>query len=172
MTQKILDIFQFARSTRELSGELALFDFQELPGVLISDEKKADVLYRLSPTAGTRGLPAVRLELRASLITQCVHCGRPCEVSIDKQLDFLLTASEAEADRIPLEEDGDFDVTVGSDRFDLVHLIEEELILSLPPFPRHEHCEVQAHRLETAETEKTQETNRPFANLESLLSKK
>ena len=54
-----------------------------------------------------------------------------CNVSI--------VATEEEADEFPLDDD-EVEVIVGSRQFDLVDLIEEELLLSLPLVPKHDVC--------------------------------
>jgi len=48
-------------------------------------------------------------------------------------------ATEEEADEYPLDDD-EVEVIVGSRQFDLVDLIEEELLLSLPLVPKHDVC--------------------------------
>ncbi len=47
------------------------------------------------------------------------------------------SATEEEADEFPLDED-EVEVIVGSRQFDLVDLIEEELLLFLPLVPKHD----------------------------------
>ncbi len=48
-------------------------------------------------------------------------------------------ATEEEADEYPLDDD-EVEVIVGSRQFDLVDLIEEELLLTLPLVPKHNVC--------------------------------
>ena len=74
----------------------------------------------------------MELTVDATLTTSCVYCAEPCRLRIEKTVPFLLTQTEDEADSLPIEEDGEFDVIVGSTHFDLAHLVEEELLLSLP----------------------------------------
>ena len=73
---------------------------------------------------------------------------------------------------MPIEEDEEFEIVVGSRKFDLVHWIEEELILSLPAFAQHDDCKPDAERLHTQETEETQAKPNPFACLASLKTQK
>lgn len=163
------NIFDFSNFGEPISGQFTLADFTELPQMLSGESQSADVSYCLKPLKmSKRGLPAVELTLKAVLTTACVYCAEPCRIKIEKTMPFLLTRTEQEADGLPIEEDGDYDVIVGSEHFDLTHLVEEELMLSLPAFPRHDLC-----RFSNSETDKAagNSQNRPFSNLSDLLHK-
>ncbi len=166
----LFDIFQFARTTKERVGELGLSDMPTLAETLAGEEKAAKAEFTLKPTTGIKGLPAVELTLKAEMTTACVYCGEACRIRIDKVLPLLLVKSEAEADKLPIEEDGDFDVIVGSTHFNLTALIEEELLLSLPHFPRHDACKGLTTEKEAEDAPESH--NRPFLGLAELLTKK
>lgn len=166
----LFDIFQFARTTKERVGAMCLSDMPTLAETLTGEAKAASAEFTLKPTSGIKDLPAVELTLKAELTTDCVYCGEPCRIRIEKTLPFLLVKSEAEADKLPIEEDGDFDVIVGSTHFNLGALVEEELLLSLPAFPRHDACEGLTSEKEREDAPETH--NRPFSGLADLLTKK
>jgi uncharacterized protein len=64
--------------------------------------------------------------------------------------EFLFVADEATA--MKLDDESEEDVLVASKTFDLLELIEDELIMSLPIVPRHEHCTSQIpHEFEADE---------------------
>ncbi|NBO93951.1 MAG: DUF177 domain-containing protein, partial [Planctomycetia bacterium] len=82
-------------------------------------------------------------------------------------------ATEDEAARRD-DPEADFDVLVGSRRFDLVQWIEDELVLELPPVSFHDDCEAPAHRsleLDAAPQTPLDERRRPFAALAGLKAK-
>src|SRR5579859_2605344 len=96
---------------------------------------------------------------------------------------YRIVNTEAEAEEFPLDED-EVEVIVGSNHFDLVDLIEEELLLSLPLVPKHEVCpevhesllsgadgtegEGEDAALDEADEGAEPERPNPFAALESL----
>ena len=55
----ILNIFDFARSKKTLSGSLSLTEMPRLNETLTGEAKSADVGFVLTPREGKRGLPAV-----------------------------------------------------------------------------------------------------------------
>ncbi len=167
-----LDIFEFAQSKNTLSGDVSLSEMPELAKTLAGEKKTADVQFVLSPRSGEKGLPAVELSIQATITTACVYCGEPCKIVIEKDIPFLLTETEEEADGLPIEEDGPFDVIVGSRKFDLTHLIEEELLLSLPAFPRHDVCKVQPQTQTEEDGADLPENNKPFSGLSELIKTK
>jgi uncharacterized protein len=57
---------------------------------------------------------------------------------------FVLVATEAEADAFPMEDDLQ-EPLVASQQFDLLGLIEDEILLSLPLIPKHPEGACQPH---------------------------
>ena len=57
---------------------------------------------------------------------------------------FVLVASEAEADAYPIEDDQQ-EPLVASQHFDLLELIEDEILLSLPLIPKHPESACEPH---------------------------
>ena len=165
---RTVDIFELSRTRRTIAGEATLTDMPQLESGLDGETREASVHWKAVGEAGVRGLAAARLFIKAVLVTQCVRCGKACEIEIEKELPFLFTKTEAEADALPIEEDGDYDIVVGSTHFDPVDWVEEELILSLPAFPQHLACEPDREKLQTKETGETQQKTNPFAVLASL----
>lgn len=168
---KEIDIFELARSKRSESGSVTLADLPELAKALEGDARACTCEWIATGTGEVKGRPAAKLVLRAHLVSQCVRCGKPCDIEIDKEVPFVFTKTEAEADAMPIEDDDGYDVVVGRRRFDTTGWVEEELILSLPAFPRHEDCEPDRTKLETEETPETEARPNPFACLAGLKTK-
>ena len=162
---KTIDIFELSRTRRTVEGTLTLDELPELSEALEGNHKAADVTFEAVGTAGRNDLPGADLVVRATLTTACVRCGKPYEVKIDKEIPFLFTQTEEEANAMPVDEDGDYEVVVGSRKFDLAQWVQEELILSLPAFPMHDDCEPDEEQLRTHETPETLEKPNPFACL-------
>jgi uncharacterized protein len=83
--------------------------------------------------------PYLRLAVHGAVWLECQRCMEPYQQSLDVDAEFRIVATEDEAQERALDDD-EFDVIVGSRRFDLVGLIEEELLLSLPLVPKHDVC--------------------------------
>ena len=108
------------------------------------------------------------LSARVALPLVCQRCLAPVAVPVEFEREFRFVASEeiAEAQDEACEED----VLVLSRDFNLLELVEDELIMALPVVPKHEECPV-APKLQVADPEfdedMTEKPN-PFAVLEQL----
>ncbi|MBQ9241111.1 MAG: DUF177 domain-containing protein [Duodenibacillus sp.] len=165
-----IDIFELSRARKTVSGDLELKDFPELASLLEGEGRDARIHYEATGTAGRDGKPGADLSLKGVMRTRCVLCGEPCEVQIDKTVPFLFTRTEAEADAMDIADDGEYEIVVGSKKFDVNFWVEEELMLSLPSFPQHDDCEPDRSKLSTKEMagEETSQKANPFAVLASL----
>lgn len=163
-----VDIFDLSRGRRTVEGDFTLADLPELGDLLEGDGKSAKVHFEATGTSGALGLPGADLSITATIVTNCVRCTKPVTLEIAKVIPFLFTESEAEADRMPVEEDDEYEIVVGSNQFALQAWVQEELILSLPRFISHEDCEPAEIIEEEPESEKRPN---PFACLASLKAK-
>jgi DUF177 domain-containing protein len=190
-----LDLFEFARSGRQAAGVVHI---SQLPRML--NEVPAEVPAAVRDTAftwqaegstqpelqddGTEGpQPYLRLAIHGAAWLECQRCLAPYEQAFNVDAVYRIVGTEAEAEEFPLEED-EIDVIVGSRQFDLVELIEEELLLSLPLVPKHDVCPTVHESLvsgatgaEGGEHEQADEQGdagserpNPFAALQSLKS--
>ena len=82
--------------------------------------------------------PALHLRAQTRLPLTCQRCLQPVwtEVAVDRHI--LFAPDEAQAVR--LDERAEDDVLALSRDFDLLGLIEDELLLALPLAPRHDRC--------------------------------
>ena len=171
-----LDVAAFARDAGQMSGEM--------PAVSLS--RLSDMA---APEAPTSAWPAVKwsatgerreprgaqaqtwLYLEASAIAQltCQRCLRPVQEHVEFTRWFRFVQDEAAASGDDVESDED--LLVISRSFNLLELIEDELLLSLPLVPRHEFCpEPLAPPLDPglAEGELESDLPHPFAALAAL----
>ena len=152
-----LDIFEFARHQRSAVGSVSLACLPRL-------------LAEVPPDAA---------QLPAGL--ECQRCLAPHLQVLEVKVRYRIVETEAEADAAPLDDD-EADVIVGSRQFDLVDLIEEEVLLSLPLVPKHAVCPAVHDSLLTGvdggespsdgdqadEVPQVQEKTNPFAALAAL----
>jgi len=144
-----LDIFEFARSAREAAGAVRLSQLPRMLNEVPADAPDRDTTFTWQVQGftqaelqddGTEGAqPYLRLAIHGSAWLTCQRCLTPCEQAFDSDPIFRIVQTEEEADEFPLDDD-EVEVIVGSRHFDLVDLIEEELLLSLPLVPKHDVC--------------------------------
>lgn len=144
-----VDVFEFARNSLSAAGEAHLADLPRMLAEVPADAPEQDTVLRWRLRGETRTeaaaagaevvRPYLRLMLDGAIWLECQRCLGPYRQAFDVAVEYRLAASEEEADAYPLDED-EFEVVVGSHRFDLYGLIDEELLLSMPLVPKHEAC--------------------------------
>jgi len=175
---KHLDIMVFAEAAGSLSGTTPLSALPRLQDGLHPDPADSTVPTATWQASGEvrirRGAPPqalLRLQAQAVAPLECQRClgSVLTPLAFDRQFQFAAT-EEAAAELDAQEED---DVLVLSRNFDLLSLIEDELLLALPPVPRHETCpqplpmSAEADGF-TAENEAAAEKPHPFAKLAAM----
>ncbi|CAB3794846.1 hypothetical protein LMG28688_03991 [Paraburkholderia caffeinitolerans] len=143
------DIFEFARSGRGASGTVRLSQLPRMLNEVPADAPDRDTAFTWQAEGftqqelqdnGTEGpQPYLRLAVHGAAWLTCQRCLAPYEQAFNADPVFRIVQTEDEADEFSLDDD-EFDVIVGSRHFDLVDLIEEELLLSLPLVPKHDVC--------------------------------
>lgn len=197
MTQSIdlhaFDVFAFCRSEASAQGEIIA---SELPRIIAETAAEAPegaaaetFSYTLQAAveqeAAGPGAPGRQRQFLDVTVTgrvwlDCQRCLTVYTEPIATEMRFEVVASDAEAEAAPMDDD-DIDVIVGSRQFDLLSLIEDEVLLALPVAPKHKICP-SVHEslvtgvdgeLEPEEAPADQEERRPspFAALASLKSK-
>ena len=183
-----LDVRSFAEAGEPLAGRDALGGFERLLQLRDTDaalDAATPVEWRaqgeLRPQRG--GPPQVWLHLSGTtaLSQQCQRCLEGVEVPLAFDRWFLFVENERQA--AELDADTEDDVLVLSRQFDLLELVEDELLLVAPIVPRHDICPVPvqlsageedlaaAPSADTATPDGTQETTaapHPFAALAAL----
>jgi uncharacterized protein len=144
-----LDIFEFARSAREAAGAVRLSQLPRMLNEVPADAPDRDTAFTWQAAGftqqelqddGTEGpQPYLRLAIHGSAWLTCQRCLAPYEQAFNADRIFRIVQTEEEAEEFPLDDD-EVEVIVGSRQFDLIDLIEEELLLSLPLVPKHEVC--------------------------------
>lgn len=92
----------------------------------------------LRPVAGGASEVWLHLHAQAVVALDCQRCLQPLAETLEVDRRFRFAAGEDEAAR--LDEESEDDVLALSPAFDLLALIEDELILALPLVPRHAAC--------------------------------
>ena len=142
-----LDVRAFAQNGAQLAGDVLLSKLQRL----------AQDLYRLDAefaskavhwtargesvaVAGGVAQSWLRLQIHGSAPLQCQRCLQGMNHPIELERSFRFVKDEAQANA--QDDDCEEDLLVASKQFQLLELIEDELIMALPFAPTHEVCPV------------------------------
>lgn len=140
-----LDVMAFAEAGGQLEGHAGLADlprWSELRHPDADDASPPEVTWSARAELRSRraARPEVWLHLQAegTLPMTCQRCLAAVHVHMAVERWFRFVETEQEAAR--LDEESDDDVLVQHHAFDLVALIEDELLLEAPIVPRHDLC--------------------------------
>ncbi|MBN3805669.1 DUF177 domain-containing protein [Paraburkholderia sp. Ac-20336] len=192
-----LDLFEFTRSGRQAAGVVRVSQLPRMLNEVPADAPDRDTAFTWQAEGTTQPelqddgaegpQPYLRMAVHGAAWLECQRCLTPYSQTFNVDATYRIVNTEAEAEEFPLDED-EVEVIVGSRQFDLIDLIEEELLLSLPLVPKHEVCPevheslvsgvdgsegegdeaAQDEAGEGGEPEQSGERRNPFAALESL----
>jgi uncharacterized protein len=140
-----LDIRSFAQLAAQIRGNLSLSKCERLAEDLhgldadltaktLSWQARGESVAIESGAAQTW----LHLDVQAELPLQCQRCLQPINHAVTVQRSFRFVRDESEAHA--LDEDTEEDLLVVSKQFDLLSLVEDELLLALPFSPSHTVC--------------------------------
>lgn len=155
-----IDSLDFARNGKEISGEVPVAEMPRLLDML--ETPQGNLSYTVRGGLDKQGNPFLDVGMAGSCQLRCQRCLDAMEhaVQIDTR---LLLRDQAELDALDDEEE-EFDSILADAQLDVLNLLEEEILLSLPIAPRHEQGACQAADGEAAHKEE----KNPFAVLAKL----
>ena len=120
----------------------------------------------------------IRLQIQLSYPLECQRCLQNYEEDLEIASQFILKNTIEEVESFPIDND-DEDALLNSHQFDLIELLEDEILLNIPLIPKHPLalCEAQyiyvpnvtdaeKHSGEVLEESKT--AKNPFSSLKNL----
>jgi uncharacterized protein len=141
-TARRLDVKSFAEEGAALSGEAPVQQHPRLVAETQGRGSQSPVSWSASGEVRNphHVLPEVWLHLEAHTVLPltCQRCLMPVDVPVDVQRSFRFVPDEDMA--AAQDEQSEEDVLALSRSFDLVELVEDELLMELPLSPRHESC--------------------------------
>lgn len=149
-----LDVRAFAENGAELTDRIPLRKLarlaEEAEGRELDRPVSWSVRGALRDPASLQPQPWLHLSAEATLALTCQRCLTPVDVpvAIDSAFRFVADEATAEAE----DDESEEDVLAISRSFDLLTLLEDELLMGLPLVPRHEECPVPV-KLRTEPTE-------------------
>jgi uncharacterized protein len=164
-----IDSLEFAGNGLQLDAEVS---FAELPRLLDQLDNSSGVLhYTVQGGTDYLGHPVLDISLKGCCQLRCQRCLGSFEYPIELDTRLLL-CDQARLDELDsgshmtgqLDDEEDFDGILADANLDVLALLEDEILLSLPIAPKHEEGDCLA-----SESEDKQKGKRnPFAILENL----
>ena len=136
----VIDNLEFAASAGTLHGTIAAENLRRVPDLI--DVSENEITYSLMGLIRAEGKPLLALTISGDLHLKCQRCLDELVYKVD-----IDTALEIAGPKVPETDD----VHEGRDQIpaqsamDVLSLVEEEILLSLPISPRHEmgECDLQ-----------------------------
>jgi len=162
MSQRIvINSLAFSRDAGSLHGELPIASLTRVLDMLV--DSTGNLSYRVEGRLSSRNRSQLVLQLDGMLSVCCQRCleGIDYPLEVRRVLEFVDDEEELTQEEI---EDDSRDFLPAQGEFDVVALIEDEVILDLPSAPRHESCALPDSGQETGRTS-------PFSVLKGLTGK-
>ena len=161
MSATTINSLEFCRVAEQASGTTAVAEFVRLRADL--HDSSGELSWAFQGGRHSEGLPQLSLTVKGEVRLVCQRCLTPFTQQINAESRLVLVADEAQAEATEERlDDESIDVIVGSTAMDLLALVEDEALLSLPLSPRHEVCP------EGAEAVVNSKLESPFAILKKL----
>lgn len=155
-----IDSLDFARNGREIAGEVPVTELARLQDVLESPQGILSYAVRGGVDNQSSHFLDISVTGRCRLLCQRCLAGLDYPVQLDTR---LLLRDQASLDALD-DEDEKFDSILADAHLDVLNLLEEEILLSLPIASRHEASACQAAGRENRQ----EEERHPFAVLAKL----
>lgn len=160
-----IDSLDFARNGREISGEVQI---AELPRLLDILEKPQGILsYTVQGGADKQGTPFLDVSVVGQCQLRCQRCLSVLDYPVGLHTRLLLrdqASLDALDDNVAGGKEEEFDSILADEHLNVLDMLEEEILLSLPIAPKHE---LGACQVTDGENGHREEKN-PFAVLAKL----
>lgn len=133
----IVDAIAFAREGRQLAGREPVTRFERLSELVVAPS--GDVVFEVSGFSTDDSEHFLDIAVTASIEIQCQRCLEAMSWPVATSSRLRLVPPDQPLPDEALEEE-EFDPVHATIRFDLLAVIEDEILLSLPFAPRHEDC--------------------------------
>ncbi|MEJ1958346.1 MAG: YceD family protein [Nitrosomonadales bacterium] len=129
-----IDSLDFARNGRELRGVVPLTEMPRLQDILSDPE--GEISYFVRGLPDKNGKPMLEVTVDGLCQLRCQRCLNGFAYPVHL-ISRLLLARAYELDEFSVEEDDEVDSITAEKRLDVLNMIEEEILLSLPFAPKH-----------------------------------
>ena len=154
---------KFSEKGKKLLGTVEISELSRLSDKLLDKTGAVDVDFSFDKEGRT---PTIKGEIRVNLKLECQSCGEPIDWVVKHSFKLGVVLSLEQADNLSSDLEP---LILDSDKVSTVGLVEDELLLALPDFPRHEQVCVKSNEtLFTTEINEQINSNNPFSVLAKL----
>ncbi|TXK97304.1 metal-binding protein [Methylococcaceae bacterium CS5] len=161
---EFIDPVVFTERQSRLQGRLGLQRLERLSDILFNEEGELKIDLQFYKQGK---VPVIEGRIEGEITLTCQSCMEALSWSVDKAVSIGMVQTIEQADRLA----GDLEpMMVSEQKMSLPGFIEDEVIISLPDFPKHAHeCLQYESPIKPAEPRKIkQESDNPFAVLATL----
>ena len=158
-----IDNIDFSRKSREIRDIIRLSDFKRLQDLCLNLEDS--IAFVLRGFENKHREACLELSIKGKLDLICQRCSEKLEHTIFLKSGFLIK-EETQLTDFQVDDHADYDLIEGSAKMDVLSLIEDELLLSMPGAPKHENDKCRYKK-----TDDVLDRTHPFADLKQKLYK-
>jgi len=164
----LINPISFSERGKRLSGTIEISELTRLSDVLVDNTGKIAVEFSFDKEGR---VPTIQGEIKTNLMLECQSCLKKLEWPVNVKIKLGIVQSLEQADRLASDCEP---LMLETEKISLNDLVEDELLLALPDFPRHQQNCVDdsgiEEEFEETETniEQSKETNNPFSVLAKL----
>lgn len=160
-----VDPLVFAERRAVLSGAVKIAELDRLADYLFEDGGEVEVSMSFNKE---RRLPIITGHIKADLQLICQSCLQAMPWDIDADFKLAVVTSSQQAERL---DEGYEPLLLEGEKIAPARLVEDEILLALPDYPRHEHnCLSPAAQADVAhgKAQSSGKSNNPFSVLANL----
>jgi len=162
----LINPLSFSDKGKVLVGSIEISELTRLSDVLFDNSGIVEVNFSFNREGR---VPTIQGEIKADLMLECQSCSKKLDWSINSIIKLGIVQSLEQADRLASDCEP---LMLETEKISLNDLIEDELLLALPDFPKHDYECVGRGGIEfdalEEEIEPQVETNNPFSVLAKL----
>lgn len=140
----IIDALDFAHHAGAHHGKIAVSEFERLHDYLAVNS--GELQYAVTGALDKDAKPVLQITVRGAITLRCQRCLGELEHKLD--LSTVLRLAKNERELVRLDDDESVDSILAARDTDVLTLIEDEILLSLPSSPRHNEGECSIADLE------------------------
>ena len=163
----LIDPVAFADKQRTLQGKIPLNKLERLADMLLDRHGEVEIDLTFSKDGR---VPLIQGHVKTDLILECNTCLEALSLPVELKINLGIVQSLEQAERLS----GEYEpLMLEEEKIPLHEIIEDELLLALPDFPKHEHeCKPYKQSTEAvkpvANNNQQSQSNNPFSVLAKL----
>lgn len=140
MNSYLIDPFEFCRNGESLKGNASLSELPRLAAVCA--DQNGELAWEMTGTVNQRNQAQLMLDVSGTVSLMCQRCLSPLVFDLDAKTTVLVAKTEEQADEMEeaLGNEDSIEVVVADGKINVMDLIEDEALLSLPLSSKHEIC--------------------------------